>query len=371
MKYIKLIIINLFVFILMMLFLESASFAGRLVLGKDNLGWLIKYNFYESAQDPANPCNKMKTHPIYSHVSDHGGECEIRGGLAKEQFVFYQENSNNPAILILGGSTSSGFYQNYANGYTYPFLLNEKVKSHNYQIINGGLGGYSSTQELQKLVVDGRRLNANISLIISFNGVNDIPGYHGNEKKMSNYHPFMTEEQFKMLNDQVWIIQDYTAYSFFPSFKSLLGLVAINKNGNKNFNIDNTYFKTIKAADRWHQNIKIMRKVSEAMGADYIAIIQPTMGLNGLQNKIATNKNNDSDLLRKVRSYQTYIKELNEFYDEIRAHCLKLDYCYDFSNVAPPTGNNYTDYRHHNENGNEIIAENIFHIIKSRVKITD
>ena len=35
-------------------------------------------------------------------------------------------------------------------------------------------------------------------------------------------------------------------------------------------------------------------------------------------------------------------------------------FCYDISEIAPPIGNFYSDIRHHNENGNKIIAENIF-----------
>ena len=60
---------------------------------------------------------------------------------------------------------------------------------------------------------------------------------------------------------------------------------------------------------------------------------------------------------------KNYIKELNNFYDKAKIICAKLDFCFDLSEIAPPTGNNYSDIRHHNANGNKIIADILFNTI--------
>ena len=59
-----------------------------------------------------------------------------------------------------------------------------------------------------------------------------------------------------------------------------------------------------------------------------------------------------------------YFKEINKLYESLKSECSKMEYCFDISCEAPPTGNNYTDIRHHNENGNLLISEKVFQIIK-------
>ena len=64
------------------------------------------------------------------------------------------------------------------NGNTYPLLLDKLLKSnYKYDVINGGVGGYSSTQELLKLLIEVGELNMNTEIIISFNSINELWGY--------------------------------------------------------------------------------------------------------------------------------------------------------------------------------------------------
>ena len=52
-----------------------------------------------------------------------------------------------------------------------------------------------------------------------------------------------------------------------------------------------------------------------------------------------------------------YLFKINELYVKLRNECSKLDFCYDISCIAIPSGNNYSDIRHHNKNGNQIILD--------------
>lgn len=66
----------------------------------------------------------------------------------------------------------------------------------------------------------------------------------------------------------------------------------------------------------------------------------------------------------KIGMTEEYLKEINELYNSFKSECSKIGYCFDISCEAPPTGNNYTDIRHHNENGNFLISEKVFEIVK-------
>ena len=74
-------------------------------------------------------------------------------------FVAYTEKSRaqwqRPIIVILGGSTSDPvLYASKADAW--PQILSQKMREANQPgtVVNGGVGGYSSSQELLKLVRD-------------------------------------------------------------------------------------------------------------------------------------------------------------------------------------------------------------------------
>jgi hypothetical protein len=122
--------------------------------------------------------------------------------------------------VTLGGSTTSGFYQHYADGYTYPYWLNQMTSAVGVKVINGGLGGYSSTQELLKLVTEVPRLKDHVEMVISLNGINDTPDYHGPDAERSVDYPFMTAVQNRMFVDQLWVDQRRYAREFLPNIMS-------------------------------------------------------------------------------------------------------------------------------------------------------
>src|SRR5262249_27994290 len=91
-------------------------------------------------------------------------------------FVVYGDPSKGlqrPIILTLGGSTTAGVQ--FPN--SWPEQLARMLKERNIPgtVINGAIGGYTSSQELLKLIRDGLEFQPNI--VITLNGVNDALNY--------------------------------------------------------------------------------------------------------------------------------------------------------------------------------------------------
>ena len=100
----------------------------------------------------------MRTHTFYGVTHDHKSNCKIKGGYTDGPFVYYGDkiNRQDNAIIILGGSTSDGFYYGYSNGNTWPYLFNQKLNESGlkYKVINAASGSHGSKQELLKLLID-------------------------------------------------------------------------------------------------------------------------------------------------------------------------------------------------------------------------
>ncbi len=358
-RIVKIIIVNVLMLAVIILLLEGIFYSARKALNKDNVGFLFENDKSTDA------CVRMKTHPVLSHSHDTRGECSIKDGMPGEHFVFYDYTSNKPAIVTLGGSTTSGYYQHYSNGNTWPLFLHNMVSGKGYQVINGGVGAYSSSQELLKLITEVRRLK-NIKLIVSLNGINETPNYPGGSiLDINTKYPFLKLSQYKMLQSQRWIDQRINR-SWLPNIKSFVMFVTgANINAWPDNDINDLKFKPIDAADRWLSNVKSMHAVSASMNIKYQVFLQPTLGLYGVQSSMSSNiESNDAKMLKNLNENNPeYINEINNLYNELKQYCSELDYCIDISSVAPPTGSNYSNARHHNQNGNKIIAEEVLKII--------
>ena len=205
MSLVKILSINLVVLISLVTFLEISSATLRYSIGKE----VYVPNVFLSKNDindPRHPCNEQKTDVLLDHISNHGNKCPIKGGQALGEYVVYDASkSNKPIILTLGGSTTAGFYQNISNGETWPKILSEKLWQE-YRVINGGVGGYGSLQELLKFMKDGPRFQK-LAIVISLNGINELKDYHGDEQERMFNYPFLTNVQMQMNESQVWVDQ--------------------------------------------------------------------------------------------------------------------------------------------------------------------
>ena len=371
----KIIINSTFIFILTIFFitfLELISGLGRALIGKE---FHIPFaNYFETSIDmygkgQTHPCIEMETDLYLSHRPYTRGKCLINGGYIIDDWVIYDEyDPNKSTVMILGGSTTSGFYQGFAKGETWPKIFKDFIGK-NANVINGGVGGYSSTNELMKLVKYGNRVN-NLKLVISLNGINDI----SDDSLTSRKHPNMTRKQYFMDKQQTWVDSRTSSHirSILPNMHSFIDLVGrrLNLETNELPAIDSDVplkvYKPLDSANRWESNLRRMRNLARSENAEYIVFLQPTMGLFGTQSE-ATPGTNDFNILTDLKANNTaYIDQLNEAYEKFRTICSRLDFCYDISQIATPSGSNYSDARHHNQNGNKIIATEIFNTIDLR-----
>ena len=366
MKYIKIIFINFCVFITILIFVEVSSGIARLALGK-KLYIPHILNSKTDINDKRHPCNEQKTDVLLDHISNHRGKCLIKGGKALGEYVVYDTSiSNKPILLTLGGSTTAGFYQNISNGETWPKILAEQL-AQTYQVVNGGVGGYSSQQELLKFYRDGPRFK-DLAVVVSLNGINEEYNYHGDDNIRSLAYPFLTNIQMIMNNEQVWVDQriSYRYFEvFIPNFTSFLRYFA-KKNDEKLLSSaeDLRLFRRISAPERWEMNMKRLKALVEIQGAKFFVFLQPTLGLKGIQSDIPVGSADEKIFKHANKVQPYYFKEINKLYSELIVRCKNLDFCIDITNSAPPSGDMYNDARHHNAKGNEVLATEIIRHIK-------
>ena len=379
-KNIKIILINLIVFLFLILIIETSSMFLRILLKKEYVGWL--YNLPRS--ELSNFCLQMETHPFLSHHPKHENKCSLKFGEINGQFIDYPSpvNFSNEVTVALGGSTTTGFYEEINDGFSWPFFLSKNLASHGEKVINGGIGGYSVVQEMFKIITEVSRLPYDVTRIISLSGINDIEGYQASNSELSKVQPFMTYVQMNMLLNQKWVVQDKPnfIYRILPNTKTLIMRISRIVFGDvdpsktkivpdKNVKIESNNlminYKEFDNVQRWLFSIEVSNQVAEILGARYYLFLQPTMGLIGVQSEDANPGSMDSKILSKLLKNSEYLNKLNKDYSKMRDYCSKLPYCFDISNIAVPSGNNYHDPRHHNMNGNKIISNEIFEIIKT------
>ncbi len=369
----KILSLNILIFFFAIFFLETSGYIVRKFLGKVSVGWVYRIDTQTLVLEES-PCVRMETHPVLSHVPDHRGDCKILGGYTNGPLVEYSKIKKDNSIITLGGSTTSGFYQHYSNGKTWPFLLNKILENENYKydVINAGHGGYTSSEELLQLLINIRRLDRNIKVIISLNGINNL--YSENRK-----YYFLNDKVVEMYERQMWIDQSFLS-RFMPNINSLIRYFSpdskLESDMGKRKNNIISQTKNLSNIEIWESDIRIMYAISKSMGAEYLVFLQPTMGLNGEQSIMPADRNsNDAKMLSFILDDQGgsegysrgYREKLNHVYNELRLRCRIIEFCFDITDIAPPSSNNnYNDPRHHNENGNQLIASKIFDILKSK-----
>ncbi len=365
----KLLLINFSVLIILIFVIEIFSLFLRIFFEVKSYTPFYNISFQEN-------CEKMTFHPIYSYTHDHTN-CNHNFYKIDGPFVFYDKLDNNKVtILTLGGSTSDPLI----NEFAFPNYLNELCNFYKTcNVINGATGGFNSSNELLRLIVDVINSNYKIDIVISLNGINDNPGYNSNFIDYLKF-PYLDNYQINMINNRIFY--NMKDYKFFPNTISNIQALVRRLNGEESSFLNDTYNFKLKSninveyrnlisennfkdnSERWAQNVNLMNVISKLNKIKYFVFLQPTMGLEGVQNNPALNTNDQVIYKSLSNDYKIMI---NDSYKKLRSKCINLEFCYDISNLAPPTGNNYSDPRHHNQNGSKIIAEKVYNIIRKNL----
>lgn len=241
-------------------------------------------------------------------------------------------------IALLGGSTTDGGQ--------FPFkswgeILYGKLSQNGYRvkILNCGCGGYTTSQELIKLIRDIIPLKPDV--VIDYTGANDSDYLDVEYSFVTGYQKHLIQymaENIKYSDARIGniIIEGNAKYTD----KYILGV-----------NHNNQCFQVF--AD----NIKMMNSICRGYGIEYQAFLQPWMGTK--QNKI---------------SRYEYEFILNCGWDsrpEALRFCehawpLVSEYAENMTSLFDNEPDVYIDYVHVNEHGNEIIAQYMYDYLTER-----
>ncbi len=386
MRWTRVILINVLVLLLLFVLLEFGAGLARVLIGKRFLTPKAPA-IISSIDFPAHsslPCNEMKTDVLLNHVPNHNDRCVIKDGYAIGEYVHYNiSRKSDPVLLTLGGSTTSGFYQHFSDGETYPKQLADLAIG-KYKIMNGGVGAYSSLQDLYKFLRDGPRIS-NLEIVVSLGGINELPNYHGDDTLRTLEFPFLTSTQFRMNKQQKWVDQRVALrlgmgrwFSYFPNLRSLylrFSGYSVDPTDDlkddketkelERYRLNNKIFSKIGSVDRWEENVRRLNALVELKGAKFYYFLQPTMGLLGPQSKPKLGSS-DERLYSEIED--AYLNEIRELYSSLKRRCSDLKVCYDISDDVPPDGSVYKDPRHHNAVGNYLLADVIWTIVSEQAK---
>ncbi len=377
----KIIFYNFIIIFFIILLIETVFYFGRSYLDKNSVGFFINFN---SAYNKVlnDDCSRMRTNLFLSHEHDTQNGCKVLG--AKKQnnhFIYYKSNSENEKslkILTLGGSTTDGYFKMFSDSKTWPYLLSNLCnKEFNCQVVNGGAGGYSSSQELIKYLMYSE-LFKDFDYVISLNGINEINLDRGLNSKLKEKYPYHTQLQFFMTKKEKWIKQNQNKMVILPNimsyFKYLLKnnyetnvIDLIQKDKLEGEEIQKNFTNLDYNFILWKKNISILNSLSNNNRSKFISFLQPTIGLDHVIIEWQT-KNNDFQIYENFINTQTKL-DTNYIYKKFRKTCVNLEYCIDISSIAAPGGSDdlFSNARHHNEKGNQIIANKIYEILKERL----
>ena len=382
-KAIKIIFINFFIFMFLIISFEFLLFLFfKIYTENNNTGFL--YKKVQISEDRA--CYEMIYHPITSLTHYHNNNCALKEAYTKGPLIFYDDDNDNLEfidtinILTLGGSTTDGFFKSYSNGKSYPYLLQNKCQIFfnklkiKCNVINAGSGSFGTSKELLRLVTEIVPSIPDIDLIISLSGINDIYNYDSFQSEFLEY-PFLDYRQLNLLNYENFPKINKLNSHFFPNIRIFINKAIffiksgkLHKNHFSNAKQLNNYkYQTSllksyykKVSDKYLNNLKIMHSVSKGIyNANYISFLQPTLGLD--YNESPPKNSYDNKLLDNIENH--YRENLNRTYTEIRSLCKNLSYCYDISDKIVSEGDVFSNDRHHNLKGNTLLSELIFNII--------
>ena len=66
-----------------------------------------------------------------------------------------------------------------------------------------------------------------------------------------------------------------------------------------------------------------------------------------------------------------YLESIRILYDELKIRCDQLPFCYDISDTVPPSGDVYSNPRHHNAKGNEMLAKVIWGAVSNDMPLEE
>ncbi|MDF2372039.1 MAG: SGNH/GDSL hydrolase family protein [Rhizobiaceae bacterium] len=252
-----------------------------------------------------------------------------------------QRGLRKPVILALGGSTTDGV--KFPN--SWPEQLARILDANRIPavVINGGIGGYSTSQDMFKLVRDGFEFKPDI--VIEYAGVND--GWRYGVANHLMVHPYQ-ENILKVATGQ-------EEPKILPSMTSLLRQY-VPKASSIDYSLGLSSKRT--PAQTFKKNMEIMHAASLSQGAKFYSVIQPFSFYKSRHAKP-----------NRYSVGSEFIAGVNGLYDQIRVIAKNRDYILDATGVLEGTDAivYQPDGVHLTDAGNRIIALYMFNLVRDQL----
>lgn len=242
-------------------------------------------------------------------------------------------------IAVYGGSTSENEKggEKCWSSFLHDYLESQKIRC---TIYNGAVSGYSSGQELLKLLRDVLILKPDI--VISFSGINDID--YGTHVKGHNFLNRFQKRMWENIIDMEGTIPDSMDMRNMRTLE-----YGIEDCENPDYVI-------------WMNNERMMYAICKEFKIDFIGCLEPM---------IARGYEIEADLMELIENNgikESLFKNQNMFVDHLKERIGKYPYIVDMSDILSGCSDCYMDHVHCNEKGNRKIALKIGEMVQKKVK---
>lgn len=263
----------------------------------------------------------------------------------EDGFLIYAKDTSHlqrPIILALGGSTTDGV----TSGHSWPEELAATLKAKDYfgTVINGG---YSTNQELLKLVRDGLEFSPDI--VISYNGINNrgfyselpYPMVHRYQRKLIK--AITGQAPPKILPNTVLLLRLWTdAAAGAPPLDYSFGLKSHRS-----------------LSGQYRKNMELMFAICQSQGASFDAFIQP----------FAFYKSKYAQIVDPASKGATYIDDVLRLYEQIVNLPKTHKYIHDATQILEDSEGAYRpDGVHLTEAGDKVVAQYIFSFLEPKLQ---
>lgn len=264
-------------------------------------------------------------------------------------------------IAVLGGSTSDISYQGNWMRVLYDLLEKQGLKP---LVICAGMSGYSTSQEVIKLIRDILPLNP--SIVVSLSGVNDLGFIHAASPKRPFIHKYQ-QLLGKFIVDKYGTTAPTTTTYFHHSIKtksqSLNGLNPEMSLGKLVLGVEQVQ----ESFESWHKNIRLQKAICSEFEIDYFACLQPIFGFGDYQSSEEESRVYNEFVKERYVHKVPYDEALKFFYKGAKKIVkANPDYLYDLTDIFAEENDVYSDPRHLNAHGNRILAEKVFSILEAK-----
>ena len=243
-------------------------------------------------------------------------------------------------IFMVGGSTTASL-RAFSDETTIPGFLQtifNKSDNDNIEVINAGIPGITSIQELQ--LIQKKIIDFNPDLIIVYDGTNDVNYPYG-------YKP--GKESLKNM-----FIDALNRYLPFWETPSITHHLITDKETNIEF--DDTDIN--EKVSLWKNNIDDICKLGEENGFKTLIILQPILGSGN--KKLTAYEEKQFEIFDHFKVIPAYQKFANEL-DSLEENCSRVeDFRYVFDDIEDSV---FFDNAHVGVESNKIIADKIYQIL--------